>query len=115
MSTTTAQTSTQDYGSPTEVIAAIARKGVSCVSPTAEQIGPQDRTYVEKVSGCDIAGERVAIAWFATAQQRGQYLRIGLQGTGAYPHFVLGSTWAVATLTRATAQKISDAIGGKVY
>lgn len=104
-----------DYPSPAGVIAALALKGERCANPSDEPLSSSDLEYVEKATGCTIDGEKVDVAWFKSAAQRGQYLQIGLKGAGAYPHFVLGTTWAVATLTKATADKIAIAIGGRVY
>jgi hypothetical protein len=105
----------RDYASPDAVIAALAAKGVVCASPAAQQVTEEDRAYPEKATECTIGTERVAVAWFSSAAQRGTYQQIGARGGGAYPHFVLGTTWAVATLTSDTAQEIAAAIGGKIY
>ena len=60
---------------------------------------------------CTINGERVVVATSGTADQRATYMAIGEQESGAYPHYVLGTTWAVATLTRAIADEIAGALG----
>jgi hypothetical protein len=90
-------------------------KGITCVSPQKVAVTEQDRTYLAKATTCKIGSELVAVASFESASQRGQYLAIGQAGTGAYPHFVLGTTWAVATLTKATADQIAKAVGGTVH
>jgi hypothetical protein len=61
---------------------------------------------------CTIKGEEVVVAIFTNAEQRATYETIGEEGRGAYPHWVLGTTWAIATLTRATADRIVATIGG---
>lgn len=107
--------SAADYPDPGTVIEALAQHGVACSSVERIQVGDRDRSYLDQASTCSIDGEKVVVASFSQAEQRAEYLRIGQAGTGAYPHFTLGTNWAVATLTAATAQAIADAIGGRVY
>ena len=103
-----------DFGTPDEVIAALSAAGTACGSVRSIQLGPND-TYLAAASTCSIGAETVAVASFTSAEQRAEYLSIGMAHTGAYPHFVMGTTWAVATLTVNTAQTVAAAIGGDVY
>ena len=108
-------TITADYASPADVIAALGARGVECSGPVPLTVGTAEAAYLEAATTCEIGGERVVVASFANAAQRAQYETIGLEGRGAYPHFVLGSTWAVATFTRAKADAIASAIGGTAH
>jgi hypothetical protein len=115
VSSSAAAPSVADYSDPEAVIEALAQNGVDCSSAVKIQVGDRDRSYLDQASTCVIDGEKVAVASFSQAEQRAEYLRIGQTGSGAYPHFAIGTNWAVATLTSATAQAIADAIGGRVY
>jgi hypothetical protein len=72
----------------------------------------KDQSYADEVGTCVVGSETVAIVTFASAAQRAEYMRIGEAGTGAYPHYVLGDVWAVATLTSATASTVQGKLGG---
>lgn len=100
------------YSTPDEVITALGAKGVDCKNPTPIALTDADRKYVEIATECSIDGELVSVGTFAGPQQRASYEAGGEQGNGGYPHWALGATWAVATLTRAKAEQIAAAIGG---
>jgi hypothetical protein len=111
-STTTSSIPVADYASAAEVVQALGAKGLACKSETPLSLSESDLSYVQTATMCTIDGEDVVIATFKSARQRATYETIGEQGRGAYPHWVLGTTWAIATLTRATADRIAAAIGG---
>ena len=91
---------------------ALRAKGVDCTNPTPIALTDADRKYIEIATQCAIDSELVTVGTFASAQQRATYETIGEQGRGAYPHWVIGTTWAVGTLTRAKAEQVAAAIGG---
>jgi hypothetical protein len=100
----------RDYASPSVVATALG-----CGQFEAQDLSPSDESYADQAGQCTLDGEQVAIVTFAKASQRAAYETIGETGSGAYPHWVLGTTWAVATLTRATADAIASMIGGAVH
>jgi hypothetical protein len=101
---------TEDYASPSAVATALGCHGFE-----TQDLSPSDESYADQAGQCTLNGEQVAIVTFAKASQRGTYETIGETGGGAYPHWVLGTTWAVATLTRATADAIASMIGGTAH
>jgi hypothetical protein len=109
---TTPAAEVRDYEAPRQVIAALRRAGMPCANRTDV---PGSGSYYAAAAECTVDGQKVAIVTFSQPEQRAEYMRIGEAGGGAYPHYVLGTTWAVATLTARKAHRIADALGGRAY
>jgi hypothetical protein len=108
-------TTATDFPDPAAVTQALAQKGVACENATPVSLTDADRTYVQTATTCTVDGEQVVVATFGNAQERATYETIGESGRGAYPHWVLRTTWAVATFKRATADRIAAVIGGTAH
>lgn len=122
--TPTPSKSAEEFASPQAVLDALAAGGMYCQAE-ARPFPAIDPAYMESALVCRVksveAGdghgpdfEGIAVVWFATAAQREEFQRTGLQAADAYAHYVLGPTWAVATGTKDTARDAAEIIGGTV-
>ncbi len=95
------------------VIDELGQDGVTCSHLKMSGNGSegQNQLYTREDGRCSIGDEEVNVVTFDGAAQRDQYLQVAKQFGGIY---VTGETWAVATETQGTADKVKAALGGEI-